>query len=158
MAERLGGIPKSAGLGLCVELDLGVFESPALGHVERRQGRKGVACVPRDTVVVAEGGQWIADGMVNPGTAHVDRRTGEIDGVQPAADAVAGFEHYGVDAGLTQPRCGGQPRDSSSDDHHALDWPGDLVHRAIVAPCRRRWHPIAVLSGTPLDRVNASLP
>ncbi len=100
--------------------------------------RKGVACVPRDAVVVAEGGQWIADGMVNPGAAHVDRRTGEIDGVQPATDAVAAFEHYGVNASLTQPRCGGQPRDSGADDHHALDWPGDLVHRAIVALSRGR--------------------
>ncbi len=64
-------------------------------------GQKGVACVPRDTVVVAEGGQWVADGMVNPGAAQFDRRIGEIDGVQPAADAVAGFEHDGVNAGLT---------------------------------------------------------
>jgi len=57
---------------------------------------EGRACVPRDTVVVAEGGQWVADGMVNPGAAQFDRRTGEIDGVQPAADAIAGFEHGGV--------------------------------------------------------------
>ena len=47
-------------------------------------------------MVVAEGGQWVADGMVNPGAAQFDRRTGEIDGVQPAADAIAGLEHGGV--------------------------------------------------------------
>ena len=44
-------------------------------------------------------------GMVDPRAAKVDRRAGEVDGVQPPADAVAGLEHHVVDAGMPQPRC-----------------------------------------------------
>ena len=103
LAQFLDGIPERFGLHNGIPLDLGAIEAPALGVVVRRQRRDGVAAVACDAVFVAVHRHRVADGVVDPRAAQVDRCAREVDGVQPPADSVARLEHHTCDAGLAQP-------------------------------------------------------
>ena len=70
--------------------------------------------------------------MMDPRATQVDRRPREVDGVQPAADAVARFQHHMGDAGPAQRRRGGQARDTGADDDHPVDRADDFSHRLIL--------------------------
>jgi len=71
--------------------------------------------------------------VVDPRAAQVDGCAREIDGVEPTANAIAGFQHDTLDAGATQSRSRGQSRDTGTDDDDPTDRSLDFAHRAILS-------------------------
>ena len=60
---------------------------------------------------------------MDPGPTQVDRRTSQVNRVQPAADAVAGLQDHALDAGMAKGVGDGQPGDPRSHHHDAVDRP-----------------------------------
>ena len=80
--------------------------------------------------------------MMDPRTAEIDGRPGQVDGVQPSSDAVAGFEDNALDTRMLQRRGDGETRDAGTDHDHALDGTdkatGDIRARVIEHQQRHR--------------------
>ena len=64
-------------------------------------------------------GHRVGDGIGDPRTAEIDRGAGDADGVRPAADPVATFEHDAFDARASERVRDGEARETGADDDDA---------------------------------------
>ena len=102
-------------------LDLAPRQAAALGQVEAGQSGQGVSAAAWDSDVVRKVPQWIADRVMDPGPAHIHRRTRQVHRVQPATDPLAGLQHHTLHPGVGQGIGHRQAGDPGTDDDHTFD-------------------------------------
>ena len=104
-----------------------------LTAVKNGQLRQRVCAAAGNAGLTGEGAHWVPGRHVYPRPAQIDRQTGQVDRVQPAADPIASLQHHTLSPSVGERVGDGQSCDPRANHHHALDRP---VHPAgnVCAP------------------------
>ena len=102
-------------------LDLGGRQPACLATVKTGQLRQRVRAAAGDADVLCESPHRVPHRGVYPRPAQFDRRTRQVNRVQPATDPIAGLHHHAVNAAMGKSVRDRQSGDPRTDHHHTLD-------------------------------------